>query len=573
MRYNAYKYLILTVLVLALTPSFAQKKKKDKLPEKARIEFTNAFIEGNKQKVLENYELAAALFSKCIEIDENSAAAMYELSNLYAIQKDYTGAMMFAKKAVDIAPENIWYQYLLAQIYEKTGLLTKSADIYKGLIKSNPYKTELYYQLGTIYTAIGKLNDAIKTYDALEKKVGISEEISIEKERLYLAQDKKSKAAEEIKKLIAEYPNEPRYYGLLAEIYSDMGMKEKALETYEEILKIDAENGLIHLSLAEYYRVDKQYEKSFDHLQKAYRSTDVNVDIKIKMMLNFLPYANQNEKSRNEGETLIEILRETYPDDIKVATIYADYLLIIEEYEEARDQYRKVVQVEKNKYIIWEQLLLLENQLSDYQGMYDESKEAINYFPNQTIIFLFNGIAAHQLKKYPEAIESFENGLPMVVDNQALEAQFYTYLGEVFNDTKNYIKSDKAFDKLLKLEPNNQHVLNNYSYYLSLRGDSLLKAEKMITKCVEAEPNNDTFLDTYAWVLYRLGKYEKAKEAVEKAIELGGDKSAVVIEHYGDILYQLNEKEKAIEQWNKALKVGKGSEHLEEKVEQKMLIE
>ncbi|MEJ7661050.1 MAG: tetratricopeptide repeat protein [Hymenobacter sp.] len=85
-------------------------------------------------------------------------------------------------------------------------------------------------------------------------------------------------------------------------------------------------------------------------------------------------------------------------------------------------------------------------------------------------------------------------------------------------------------------------ALNNYSYFLALRGEKLDKAKQMAGKVVKQFPDNDTYLDTYAWVLYKLKDYAGAKAALEKALQT--TKDAAVIEHYGDVLYQLGDKGK-----------------------------
>ena len=91
--------------------------------------------------------------------------------------------------------------------------------------------------------------------------------------------------------------------------------------------------------------------------------------------------------------------------------------------------------------------------------------------------------------------------------------------------------------------PENVVVLNNYSYYLSLREKDLEKAERMSKQCVELSPNQSTYQDTYGWVLYKLKRFNEAEEWLKKAVE-GGGKSHVIIEHYGDVLYQLIHKKK-----------------------------
>jgi Tfp pilus assembly protein PilF len=146
-------------------------------------------------------------------------------------------------------------------------------------------------------------------------------------------------------------------------------------------------------------------------------------------------------------------------------------------------------------------------------------------------------------------------------------------LGEAYNGTREYEKSDKAFDEALAFNANNAIVLNNYSYYLALRKASLDKAEKMSALLIKNNPDNATFLDTYAWVLYTREKYKEARKIMERAVATG-KANATHIEHYGDILFKLNEVDLAVEQWEKAKgMLNASNENLNKKIANRKIYE
>jgi predicted Zn-dependent protease len=115
-------------------------------------------------------------------------------------------------------------------------------------------------------------------------------------------------------------------------------------------------------------------------------------------------------------------------------------------------------------------------------------------------------------------------------------------------------------------------VLNNYSFYLSLRKENLEKAEKMAAQLIKDHPTNATYLDTYAWVLYARDKYKEAKKVMEKAISTG-EANATHFEHYGDILFKLGEVENAVTQWEKARGLTTNSEILNKKIVNRKIYE
>jgi tetratricopeptide (TPR) repeat protein len=275
---------------------------------------------------------------------------------------------------------------------------------------------------------------------------------------------------------------------------------------------------------------------------------------------------------KEEALELATILVATHPNDPKAHSIYADFLLQDKRYAEARDAFRRVIAIDSSKYLVWEQLLFAESELQDFKSMKEESLRALNLFPQQPLLYLFAGAASFQLKEFEEAAKHFRSATNFIIGNDALLAQCYAYLGDTYFQLKEHAKSDEAYEKVLKIEPDNSVVLNNYAYYLSLRNERLDKAEAMAKKAVELDPDNGPNMDTYGWVLFKLGKYAEAKEWIGKAIAKRED-SAVVTEHYGDVLWMLGEKKEAVKYWEKALKIGQGSEFLERKVQDKTYYE
>ncbi len=571
--------LIIIILFFAISLFFdscsilTRDTNKNTKAEKDELEFTYSFFEGNKHKMLGNYDDATAYYLKCLQIDKKSSATMYELANIYVLQGDLLSALMFAEEAVKINPGNLWYNLLLAKLYESRGMQDKAISVYKNIIKDNPDRMDYKLELASLLTSSGKLRDALRIYEEIESRHGMIAEISMKKEDIYLKLGEKEKAYNELNKLIEAYPYETHYYGLLAEIYVAHKQYDKAFEVYQKLLKADPDNGLAHLSLSEYYRITDNPDKSFEELKLAFASQDVNVDMKVKMMLSFQSFSETNRKINDRAYQLLSILEETHGNEPKILALYGDFLTQDEKYKQAREKYRKVLDITKKNYMIWEQLMFIDNTINDYKALYEDSKQAIEYFPVQANFYLFNGIAATKLKKLNKATEILKAGLDLVVDNKNLELQFYIYLAEAYFKAKNNAESDKYFEKALEIDPSNKYVLNNYSYYLSLRGEKLDRALEMAEKCNNIEENNATYLDTYAWVLYKMKNYEKALKVIELSIDNGGGGSAVIIEHKADILYKLGKHEQAVELWKKAKATGRGSEFLEKKIEEEKLIE
>ncbi|HEY6162037.1 MAG TPA: tetratricopeptide repeat protein [Bacteroidia bacterium] len=530
------------------------------------FEAIDAKIKGNTTEALEK-------FQKCLNLDPNNAAVNYEIANLLHANGKNTEALPFAKKAAGLDEQNVWYQLLLADCLRGLEKYNDAIVVYQKTIKIFPDKLDLYYELASCYLYAGKPDDAVKTYDRIEEKIGITEEISVQKERILYKMHDNTRAEEELQKLINAYPDQAEYYNLLGQLYRETGQRQKAINAYKKILELDPSNGSVHLSLADYYRDEKDDQRSFDELKQAFASPSLEVDTKMKILLQYFTFSESDSSLKVQADTLVRVFVRTHPTDAKAQSIMGDFLFRDKKYPEALDAFRKAAALDKNRFPIWNQILIIDNELDQYDSLESESSQAMELFPNEPSPYLFKGVAFIQKKKYKEAIDILNEGKEYVVDNNQLKAEFYSNLGDAWNKLKNNEESDKAFDKALELDPDNTGVLNNYAYYLSLRGEKLDKAEKMAKHVNELQENVASYEDTYGWILYREGKYEEAKKWIEMALRNGAMNRPVILEHFGDVMYRLGDTDKAYEFWNKALKAGKGSEFLEKKINDRKLYE
>ncbi len=543
-----------------------------KISDDDKNEFEYTFIEGLKQKMIGNQQAAITLFSKCLEINPNSSSAMFELAKIHSGNGDQTSSSLLLEKAINIDPENKWYKVLLAQIYQQGKQYKKAADLYQQLYKLDPENLEYLYMNGALLSSAEKSDQAIEVYNELEKKIGISDQISVEKQQILQASGKKKEAQAELQKLIDYNPKEPRYYGLMADYFLSEKDEANALKYYLKILEIDPDNGFVLFSLTSFYRQKEDKEKAWEYIHKGFQNKSADVETKIQYYL-MMTAEEKPFFTESQVNELVETLIKTNGDDYRVFTVYAEYLISKGKLPEAREQLRKVLETNKDNYLIWERMLLISNDLLDFKSIYTDAEKAIDLFPNQPILYGLRAVACLQLEKYTEALDILKEGEPYLLDNKPMKIQFELYKAEANYKLNRVAEAFKAFDDVISLDPENWLAMNNYAYYLSVRNENLEKAELLSGKAVRANPENSTYLDTYAWVLFMRKDYNLAKFYMETAIKNGGDKNGVIVEHYGDILYMLGQKDKALEQWKKAQEIGDGSELLGEKIKQQRYLD
>lgn len=563
-------------------PAEKEKRKKKKKGDKEQVstldkadqqKVERLFMEAEKAKVTEDWETAIKNYKEVLAIDDKNSNAHFQLAQIYTELNKLADAEQEATEASRLDPDNKWYLEMLASIYMGQGKGKEATDVFKTLISKFSNNPEYYLNLGFLQSKTGQFEAAIKTYELFEKNFGLDENVVMEKKNLFLRLNKFNDAVNEIQKLVDEFPGETDYLMMQAELYRANRMKEKATALYKKILENEPDNAKASLALADLGMQSGNEQQSLESIKKVFANEKVDVDTKIKILFPYLQYWDMQKDKKQDAFDLAEILTATHPDESKGFAIKADLYYLDNQNDKALEAYLKSLSLNKNVFQVWQQVMLLYNQKKDWVNLDKTCNDAMELFPNQAIIYLFKGGAEMQNKELEKAVKSFSRGEKMSGDNDKVRAQFLANLGDVYHELGKVTESDTAYDRSLKLDPENSYVLNNYSYYLSLRKANLEKAKQMSAYANKLEPDNSSFLDTYAWILFQLNDFTGAKEWQEKAMKAGGDKSGTILEHYGDILIQLGNKEEALKYWKQAKELGTDSSTIDKKISEGKYIE
>ena len=130
-----------------------------------------------------------------------------------------------------------------------------------------PTRLEPLISLVDLYNRTKDYDQVIATLNRLEGLDGKSEQISMEKFRMYLNKGDDVKAFTEIENLAKEYPYDMRYMTILGDVYLNNGKSEKAYDTYMKVLQKEPGYAPAMLSLASYYEKqgnDSLYQNQID---------------------------------------------------------------------------------------------------------------------------------------------------------------------------------------------------------------------------------------------------------------------------------------------------------------------
>lgn len=525
-----------------------------------------------REKTIENFSLATDMLNRVLQIDPKNDAAMYELANIKKLGNDEAAARQLLETAVTLKPDNEWYWVALAGSYEKQNNIDKLENVFSQLIRISPNNPDYYMDKANALVLEKKYDEALAVYNNAEQVTGPTDELLAKRQRIYLSQGKVDKAAAALKEAIANNPDQIKYYLMLGEIYGTNGYNSEALSTFQKALKLQPQNGFVHLELADVYRNTKDYQASFNELKLAFAAPEVPLEQKVRIVMGYVPkFPDPN--ARNSALELSKIMAATHPTEARAYAVYGDMLVQNQLYKDARVQYQKSLKYNDQIYAVHEQLVRIELGDNDMDGAIKDGENALTLFPNQAWMNYMVGVAWSQKKNFNKAINYLKNATSLEVQDKDLLSQCFSALGDCYHELKNDQASDEAYDKSLSYNPNNAYTLNNYAYYLSVRGVQLDKAEKMSKQSNDLQPSTASFEDTYAWILFKLKKYSEARVWIEKALVNDKEHNAVQTEHYGDIMFYLGDVEAAVQNWKKAKSYGGQSPVLDKKINEKKYIE
>ena len=531
----------------------------DPLSFEQRRKFDYYFLEAVRLKEKGELDAAFDMYSHCLEIDSLSAVVQYELAQFYMYLGQISQGESALQKAVTLEPDNYWYKQTLASHFRKQGENGKAVEVIEEIVDRFPSRLEPLMELVDLYARMKDYAKVVHTLDRLEKLDGKSEQISMEKFRMYLQMGDSERAFTEIENLVKEYPYEMRYLTILGDVYLENGRSEDAHTIFQKVLSEEPGYAPAMLSLASFYEKNGQDSLYRTQLDSVLLNSKVENDMKVNIMRQLIVRSERGDKDSTKIVGLFDAILEQEQPNADVAMLAAQYLLSKKMDDKATSVLHKIIEIDPENKPAHLQLLSFAISKNDLDEVVRICTPAIEYMPESLEFYYYMGLAHYQKDYNDEALKVFEKGVRQVNEqsDKALVSDFYAIMGDIFHAKKMDAEAYAAYDSALVYKDDNIGVLNNYAYYLSVERKDLDKAEEMSYRTVKAEPKNDTYLDTYAWILFEKGKYAEARIYIDQAIQHGGTDSSVVIEHCGDIYYHCGEIDKAVEYWKQAEDVAK----------------
>jgi tetratricopeptide (TPR) repeat protein len=268
-------------------------------------------------------------------------------------------------------------------------------------------------------------------------------------------------------------------------------LKERAQENYDKAISalddcnvIFSDNVAVNFEYAKNYYDLKQYDNALEFVKKTLKQKPKELyvlEMAVKINKNLRNYEDAiayqkklAEKNHSQKNTLLYLYVLNNQKD-KAREIYKE-LEKEQLLDNRKDYFKRILFKKENEVIVknkpknpnsiafekkqfesnksfknLKSLLEKEKQLQNYKDLVLDSSEGLSLFPAQPYVYLTNGFALNKQNRFNEALESLENGLDYVLDeDKTLLNKFYTQMTIAYKglgDTKN---ANKFSSKIIK---------------------------------------------------------------------------------------------------------------------------
>ena len=514
------------------------------------------FLEAICQREKGNSDAAFDLLRHCVDIDSTRSEAYFYLAQYYGALKQKDKMLGMMKKAVDLEPDNTTYLETLANVYISQRQYAEGIEMLERLYEKSRERDEVLGMLVQLYEQQQDYDNAIRTLNRLETLEGKSERLSFAKSSLFTQKGDKKAAISEMKKLADQYPHDNNYRCLYGNTLYVNGQQKKALAIYHEILKDDPDNRNAQMAMLAHYNEQHDSAAANRLIEKILLNKQSSTEDRVTLMRQVI---GESERAGGDSTRVLQLFHRMLDlpqSDADMALFCATYMNLKKMPKDSIGAVlEKAIQIAPDNAAARLQLVSYAWQNEDRDKVIALCKEARQYNPDEMAFYYYQGIAYYQNNQLDEALDAFQNGIGVITQQSdpAIVSDFYAVMGDIMHQKGMDREAYAAYDSCLQWKDDNIACLNNYAYYLSIKGEQLDKAEQMSYRTIKAEPKNATYLDTYAWILFMQKRYSEARIYIDQTLQNDSDTSAVLLEHAGDIYYHVGDTDKALVFWQQSL--------------------
>jgi len=408
-------------------------------------EFQENFFEALKQKGIENYEKAIIALEKCLKLDTEKSVVYFELGKNYQELEQFGEAIANFKKASELEPQK---ESILVYLFQTYGMTEDFEGAIATLKKLIPMDEAYKQDLANLYLLNENYDQALSLLDELDTKLGANSYRNSLRRQIFARTNNTGAQIDNLQQGISENPDVEQNYLNLIYIYSENGDDKEAFKVAQELLETNPGSTLAHLALYKFYLNKGDTEAAVASMKIVFESEEIDAESKFKVLNDFLNFVQENPTYE---EDLIEVAGNLteWEDAPKLYEQLGRYYLKRNNREDALKFFELGLKENSENFELTKNTLLLQLEFEKYEAVKNLSGEALEGFPSQPMLYLFQAVALNKLMDFESARESLEDGLDYLIDDTLMEIDFYSQLVISYSGMKN---ADKAEEYRRKAE-------------------------------------------------------------------------------------------------------------------------
>jgi len=531
-------------------------------------------MEGRHEEALEPLKVALA-------IDPTESSHYLEIASIHARTRDFDAALDVLEKGLPEVQDRLAIFHAIGDLYitQAAGIRAKSRaaklpktplDMMANALVEFPEDPYLLTQYGDLLILHEKVSDAIDIFSRIE---ALNPEDLLIRQKLAMnlaAVGDREKAIKLLEDLSRRPPIKPSILFYLAELYEQDEQTEKAIETFDRILKKNPR-------IPEAYIKQSFLQISLGQLDKAMASlqlgrTKIPDDKRIVEMLGYTYAAMTNHPEAITCFADVEASLKVSGKNPLMSNFYVNYAISLQQMDRIEDAAGFVRQaIPDNPDAVNDYLAIVlrspdrKDKLKRALLVLDHLQDVV---PESATSRTMYGLIAFQSEEYAIALEQFERAEHISMTEESdeeLTAQFYFWLGASAERIKKYEQSEAFFLRAIQLEPDHAESHNYLAYMLAERGEKLDVAFDHVGVALAIDPENAAYLDTRGWIYFKQGLFEEALVDIQAANTLYPD-DPTITDHLGDVHKALGHDNEAQIWWKKSLELDPENETVREKL-------
>jgi tetratricopeptide (TPR) repeat protein len=379
----------------------------------------------------------------------------YLAGRIFSLTDETANAQRYLEKAVQLKPNTVEAQALLADVLAKQRNYEAAVSAYQKVIGLDPNRASAYLSLGDIYSRMQRWSEAS---GALEKAValdGSQKEAFFQLGTAYEQQREFAKAADAYDRFLKLGPeNAWMGYLRLGACRMELQQYEPAVIALEEAQKAQPRDLKVNYSLAQAYKMARQFDKAEATLQNLAEINPVDASTYYGDIVKMYDEAGQNEKAIGAAKKVIEL----NPDSEAAVYNLAIMFQKLERYEEAIAAFRQALAIKPDYDVAYYNIGSCYLNLKMYKESIDAFKNYVALVPDNADAWLQIGVCYMQLKDFDSALEPLRKCVEMRPDYGV--ALFN--LAVVYLNLKDNYAAREVYRTLVTVDPDLAERLKKY---------------------------------------------------------------------------------------------------------------